>query len=237
MNNFTIEQVRKYWDKVSDVYTKANDKVGYVHYQRFEKAIQFSKIKKGQTVLNIWSRTGSLIPYIRRKYKSISLYNAEVSPKFIAIAKNRFPKENFSRTDLEHLDNFGDEKFHTIISLETLEHTPNPSALLAEFHRILKTDGKLIMSTPPAGVEIFVRVWDLLFESHGEGPHRFLWPYEIKELLTNAGFKIIIFKRYIILPLGNDKLERASENILGKLFGKTFIANFGVRHFYVCTKT
>jgi 2-polyprenyl-3-methyl-5-hydroxy-6-metoxy-1,4-benzoquinol methylase len=35
-----------------------------------------------------------------------------------------------------------------IISFETIEHVPNTAALLAEFHRILRPEGRLIISSP-----------------------------------------------------------------------------------------
>lgn len=235
INNFSIEEVRQFWDSVSPIYESSNSKVGYVHIQRFEKALEFGDVKPGQTILNIWSRTGSLIPYIR-KQPNINLHNREVSPKMAEIAKNKFPEENFKLTDLKDLSDFSDNTFDRIFSLETLEHTPEPLKLLQEFNRTLKPGGILIMSLPPKGFEIPTRIYDLFFENHGEGPHRFLWPKEVKSLLKESGLTLSQHKPAIILPLISDRLTRLSEKILTGLFGRTPIANFGVRHFYICKK-
>ena len=137
---------------------------------------------------------------------------------------------------MEKLSEFADNFFDCIVSLETLEHTPKPLVFLKELNRILKPNSKLILSLPPKGFEIPTRIWDKFFNNHGEGPHNFLWPYQVKNLLSQSNFILLKHDPTIILPLKNDKYERASEKILTAIFKKTPIANFGVRHFYVCRK-
>ena len=92
------------------------------------------------------------------------------------------------------------------------------------------------MSLPPGGFEIPTRIYDFLGNNHGEGPHLFLWPGQVRKLLKDSGFRLLKHESAIILPLGNEKLTRMSEKMLTKLFGRTSLANFGVRHFYVATK-
>ena len=234
-NKFTIQEVQEFWDKVADSYGPLNEKVGYVHTQRFEKALEFGKIEPGQKILNIWSRTGSLIPYLR-KTSNLEINNREVSPAMMKIAQERYPQEKFELTDLENLSGLSDNYFDRIISLETLEHTPKPDVFLKELYRVLKPDGRLIMSLPPKGEEGPEFIYKLFFKDHGEGPHNFLWPKEVKKLLKESGFTLISHKPYIILPLGSDKQTRMSEKVLTFIFGKTPLANFGVRHFYISKK-
>lgn len=234
-NNFTISEVRKHWNEVAKIYEPTNAIVGYVHTQRFEKAIKFSNIKSGDKVLNIWSRTGNLIPYLR-KTPNVQITNMEASEKMIEIAEKKYPKEKFIKTDLILLSELENSYFDKIISLETLEHTPNPSSLLSEFYRVLKPGGKLVMSLPPGGFEIPTRLYDTFFNNHGEGPHRFLWSWEVKRLLKETGFKLINHQGYMMIPTKNDKTTRKSEEILTNLFGKTPLIEFGVRHFYVCIR-
>jgi len=234
-NKFTIDEVRSFWDKVADIYEPTNKNVGYVHYQRFEKTIEYGDIQHGSTILNIWSRTGNLIPYLR-KIPDLTIYNREASPAMMQIARQKFPNDNFELTDLENLREFPDNTFDRIISLETLEHTPKPLSFLKELRRILKPNGILIMSLPPKGFEIPTKIYELFFQNHGEGPHRFLWSKEVKSLLIKSNLTLIQHKPAIILPLMNDRAERLSEKILTGLFGRTPVANFGVRHFYICRK-
>lgn len=235
INNFTIEEVKDFWDKVAPKYEPTNKTVGYVHTQRFEKAILFADIKPDDKVLNIWSRTGNLIPYLKKTGYG-ELKNREVSPKMMAIAKQKCPEGDFQLTDLENLSEFPDNYFDKIISLETLEHTPKPVIFMQELKRILKPDGKLVMSLPPRGFEWPTQIYELFFDNHGEGPHRFLWPGEVKKIAREVALKLESHHPFIILPLGKDKLTRLSEKILTGLFGKTPLVNFGVRHFYIFSK-
>lgn len=227
--------MRAHWDETAYIYEPTNKKVGYVHTQRFEKAFEYGQFQPGQKVLNIWSRTGNLIPYVR-KVGNLDIHNREVSPKMIELAKKKFPEEEFRLTDIENLTEFQDNYFDRIVSLETLEHTPKPNIFLNELNRILKPGGLLVMSLPPKGFEIPTRIYELFFENHGEGPHNFLWPYQVKKMLKLAGFVLLKHKKFIILPLINDKMTRTSEKILGFLFGWTPLANFGVRQFYIAKK-
>ncbi len=234
-NKFTIQEVREFWDKVADAYGLMNEEVGYIHTQRFEKALELGQIEPGLKILNIWSRTGSLVPYLR-KINNLEIHNKEVSPEMMKIAQERYPQEKFELTDLENLSELSNNWFDRIISLETLEHAPKPDVFLKELYRVLKPGGLLIMSLPPRGEEVPEFIYKLFFKDHGEGPHRFLWPKEVKKLLKESGFVLMSHKPYIIIPLGNDKLTRMGEKILTFIFGKTPIANFGVRHFYLCKK-
>ena len=79
-------------------------------------------------------------------------------------------------------------------------------------------------------------LYDRLFHNHGEGPHLFLWSWQVKRLLREAGLILKLHAPAIILPLGNDRYTRASERILTGLFGWSPLAEFGVRHFYVASK-
>lgn len=235
-NRFTIGEVRAFWDRVAATYEGYNEKVGYVHTQRFERAMEYGDVRPGQRILNVWSRTGSLVPWLRN-VPNLAIENREASEKMMAIARGRYPTESFALTDLEDFSEFADGSFDRVVSLETLEHCPKPQRFLDELSRVLKPGGRLVLSLPPRGAELPEFFYRLAFGDHGEGPHRFLWPYEVKRMLKAAGLTLELHKRFILVPLGSDALTRLGEKILTGIFGKTIVGNFGVRHFYVARKT
>lgn len=232
-NNFSIEDVRNFWDGVADIYDSANQKIGSAHFQRFSEALKCLNLKDGDKVLNIWSRTGNAIPYLK-KAGAIDLYNLEVSPKIMAKSQTKFPAEKFQLTDLGHLD-FPDNFFDCVLSLETLEHTPKPLVLLKELHRVLKPSGILVMSLPPQTAELPLRLYELFFENHGEGPHRFLSSCEVKNLLKTANFNLQIHKGTLLIPVGPAWLKSFGEKIID-LFQNTPIKELGIRQFYISYK-
>lgn len=233
-NRFTIKEVRKFWNKVAEIYEPSHTKIKDTHFQRFSEAIKYLDLKPGMKILNIWSRTGEAIPYIREKCPDVTLYNLEVSPKFIEIAKEKFLNENFKETNLEHLP-FSKNYFDYIISLETLEHTPKPFLFLQELYRTLKPKGILVMSCPPATAELPLKVYEFFFANHAEGPHKFLSSKKVKNLLKMAGFKINLHKGTLLIPLGPKFLKRIGEKIIDKL-QNTPIRELGIRQFYICKK-
>ncbi len=233
-NNFTIEQVRNFWDKTAPIYEDCNNKVEDIHHQRFRESIKCLDLKPGQKILNIWSRTGLAIPYLRQECPQIEILNFEVSPEFIKIAQEKFPQEEFEQTDLEKLP-FDDNSFDRILSLETLEHAPNPSVFLKELHRVIKPDGILVMSCPPAIAETPFKIYGAIFNDHGEGPHKFPSSRKVKKLLKNADFKLVLHKGTLLIPLGPKWLKDLGEKIIG-IFQKTPLSELGFRQFYIAKK-
>lgn len=79
-----------------------------------------------------------------------SVEGADISPQAIAHAQKRYghlPGVGFHVADCISLP-FADNEFDRVVSFETLEHLAAQDELLAEFRRVLKPDGFLILSSP-----------------------------------------------------------------------------------------
>ena len=233
-NKFAIENVREFWDSVADKYENSHVKIESTHFQRFQEAVKYLDLKPQNRVLNVWSRTGEAIPYLKEKCPTISLYNLEVSPKFISIAKERFPQESILETDLTKF-HFPDNFFDFVLSLETLEHAPEPELLLKEICRVLKKGGVLVMSLPPATAEVPNKIYNIFANDHGEGPHRFLPSKITKSLLHEANFKLILHRGTLLVPIGPLFLQKLGEKLIN-IMQNTFISEFGIRQFYIASK-
>lgn len=70
--------------------------------------------------------------------------------------------------------------FDAILCTEVLEHVPNPSEVLAEFHRLLRTDGKLILTAPFASLVHFAPHF------YATGFSRYWYEYHV----SNKGFAL-----------------------------------------------
>lgn len=233
-NRFTIDEVRAFWDSVADAYVHEDGSLAETHFQRFERAFAQFHPDEGMRALNIWSRTGEAIGYFRARAPHLDLVNAEVSPRMIEQARARYPSETFVSTDLRSLP-FADGEFDFILSLETLEHTPEPLRFLRELARVLKPGGRLVLSCPPATAELPLRIYELFMPNHGEGPHRFPSSREVKRLLHAAGLELKLHESTLFVPVGPRFLRRLDPWV-ERVVAHTPLRELGIRQFFVCER-
>ena len=91
------------------------------------------------------------------------------------------------------------------------------------------------MSLPPATAEVPHRIYDVLADDHGEGPHKFLPSKTVKGLLKEANFKLISHKGTLLVPVGPVFLQKLGEKVIN-ILQNTFISEFGIRQFYIACK-
>jgi len=233
-NKFSEAQVRVFWNSVAGIYDNENEKFSYTHTQRFVEAMKHMRLKKGDSLLNVWSRTGEAIVYLRKKFPGISISNIELSDRFVELAEKNYPDEKFIRGSL-HRFPFADSSFDCVLSLETLEHVAEPEKFLGEIFRVLKPGKMLVMSLPPAAVEYTSVVANMFRIGHGEGPHKFLSSWTVKKLLRKAGFQLLLHRGTVLVPVGPEFLKRLGFWLEPKI-QNTIISELGIRQFYVARK-
>ena len=236
-HNFTIEDVRKHWDTVAEEYDRINKGFGWSHTERFTTMQSFlPKDLLKPSVLNVWSRTGHAVKYIQEKYPDAQIQNLEASQRLIEIARTHMPKESFEQTDL-HTFPCESESKDIIVSLETLEHVPDPLHFLLECHRVLRVGGTLILSCPPAWAEVPLVCYETFFENHGEGPHKFPTVSSVLRAMKHVGFTVTHHQGTVLLPVGPPWLKQLAETVQKNLLRHLGLNRLGIRHFYVATKT
>ena len=232
---FAPHEVEAFWSTVaSGEYEKANERVHDTHVQRFDISIPRLEIARQGRLLNVWSRQGEAIPYIRARFPDIDLENAEVSGVMLDQARQRFPLERFRQTDLQTLE-YPDAYFDAVLSLEMLEHSPSPRRILREFHRVLKPGGQLVLTCPTAVAEVHLWIADHLMGNHGEGPHRFPSTRLVKKMLREAGMRLVGHRSTLFIPEELGVIHRL-DPLLEKLFQWFPASEFGIRQLYEARK-
>jgi ubiquinone/menaquinone biosynthesis C-methylase UbiE len=230
---FTLQSVRDHWNSVAPVYDGWNKAYDSTHFQRFEEGLKHLSLSPGLKVLDVWCRTGNASRYISENCPSASYFGLELSEGLLLQARQKYPAAAFIHGSMISLP-FNAGTFDRVVSLETLEHVPDPIRFLFEMRRVLRSGGRLVLSTPPATAEWMTSLVDFLGMNHGEGPRRFLPSRDVKELLSQAGFRLLLHRGTVLIPAGPRFLRRWGQEWLEERVQKTFLAELGIRQFYVC---
>ena len=117
-----------------------------LHLKRYDFALSFCD---GAQVLDAACGAGYGAEHLAQRAKSV--VGIDLSEETIAHARLRYPLPNLSFRvgDLALLPD-EDASFDVVCSFETIEHVEDPERVLAEFARVLRDHGLLLVSTPNA---------------------------------------------------------------------------------------
>lgn len=159
------------------------------------------KLKGKETILDAGCGTGSLLAAIRQKLKHRGkILGFDITPAMLDLAEYNLSKDRFNKTlqlELAHCENFSAKNacVDVVISSSVLHHLPNPDHALAEFHRVLRKNGRLLLldlCTDYPTTFIFDRFARLFHKAH----HKAYSAAEVKELLKKHKFSITAFKTW-----------------------------------------
>lgn len=99
-------------------------------------------------VLDVGCGTGVLLAQLTQMYPASSknFFGIDLSPQMIEIAHSRLSEQTtVVEGDAENLP-FGDCFFDTVLCCDSFHHYPNPQQAMFEFYRVIKPNGKLLIS-------------------------------------------------------------------------------------------
>jgi len=131
-------------------------------------------------VLDVGYYACSLHKEIIKAHGAINVYGVDTETK----------KENtyYKRASAEKIP-FPNKKFDSIVAGELIEHLKNPEKFIKEANRILKKNGKLIITTPNKD-----SLMNKIFHNNETKIHLSLFNYdELKRMLKENEFEIIDF--------------------------------------------
>lgn len=187
------KKLRKIWDQVpSDYYETGNLLQKYWHGGKWEN-IRTLFSPGYRKILDVGCASGHITNKIKALYPDAEVIGLDVSNKFLAFAKKRYPGVKFVLADAHSLP-FPDRHFDLILSSESLEHVVNPGKVLLEIKRCLSKKGDFVVSMD-SGSGLFSFVWKY-WTTWGpgrvwRGSH--LTHFDAKlltDMVKEAGFKI-----------------------------------------------
>ena len=119
--------------------------IWYEHYHRYALAVRWCA-----NMRTLDAACGEGYGSAMLAQSAASVEGVDISPQAIEHAQQRYGHlqgVEFQVADCTSLP-FADDEFDRVVSFETLEHLAEHDSLLAEFRRVLKPDGCLILSSP-----------------------------------------------------------------------------------------
>jgi 2-polyprenyl-3-methyl-5-hydroxy-6-metoxy-1,4-benzoquinol methylase len=160
-----------------------------LYVDRVKKALRF--INSGGIVLDLGCNDGSITDLIFKmgcKVIGVDL------PKVAQNAKKNFPNIEFTSFNIEEKFPFENNYFNYILAGEIIEHIIDDDSFLKECYRVLKQNGKLIITTPNIAF-IRNRIWLLFGRYFDCGSHFHNYTFRnLRKKINVTGFKKVIEK-------------------------------------------
>ena len=139
--------IRKYWNWRSRSYGLDKDRSIQVADRWKTVMNELAESGQGRCALDIGTGTGQFAFYLADQGFEVSA--VDLSEKMIAWASEKAHQSgraiDFSTGDAEHLD-FEDNTFDVVVSRNLLWTLPDPARAIQEWHRVLKPNGRIIVS-------------------------------------------------------------------------------------------
>jgi len=153
--------------------------------------LALSCIGRGEKVLDLGCNDGAITNEIFKKGNDVVGVDLK---GIVNIARKKFPRIKFVAHDLSQRFPWRNGSFDTAVALEIIEHVVDDELFLQECFRILKKDGRLILSVPNVAYFPF-RIALMLGKFYEFGTHVHNYTFEtIRKKLENVGFKIMAEK-------------------------------------------
>ena len=224
--------IKQYWDWRSRSYGLDRDRSIQVADRWGAVMEELADKGHGKRALDIGTGTGQFAFYLARQGYEVT--GIDLSEKMIEWAKKGADESDlnihFRTGDAEHLD-FENDRFDIVVSRNLLWTLPNPEQAIHEWHRVLKPEGRIILSdgfwrndTWKRFSLLMMKVAKGLFSRTGTLPLRFFAHYrpfqkalpyyegvhlnDADRLMRMADFQDIRFydtTRFGFNPYGDDK--------------------------------
>jgi SAM-dependent methyltransferase len=152
---------------------------------RFERAVRMAEIQAGQRILDLGAKRGRLAAAIGPDvaYVGLDLSSENVEAAQAAGLDVRLGDVGGSLP-------FGAAEFDRVFCLELLEHVPEPLALLREIRRVLREDGRAVVSVPSP--YSWVEVARELLDRHDPEGHLNAYTTPVfRNLAALAGLRVV----------------------------------------------
>lgn len=167
--------------------------------QRLERIVESAEIKPSDSVLDVGTGTGILIPIIQR-YSPAFIYANDLSKAMLDSVKSRYPSVRRAHGDVRDLS-LPDEQFDVVLVNACYPNIIDKHRSFSNIQRMVKPGGRVIISHPLGRSFVDTLKPRVPFPLDAFPPE----PSEAEDLFAPYGFHVTLFineKQLYILRLG-----------------------------------
>jgi ubiquinone/menaquinone biosynthesis C-methylase UbiE len=151
----------------------------------------------GERILDVGCGTGVLLQTLLQHHPDAPATGIDLSPAMLERARQRLPPSvSLEVADAENLP-FPAESFDIVVSASSFHFWPSPARALAELRRVLRLEGRLIL-TDWCDEYLACRVCDRILRVVDPAHQRIYGRSECAALLAGARFEVTSLERYRI---------------------------------------
>ncbi len=170
-------------------------------YSLQKKAVSYLKLKNNLKILDVGCGTGDSLVLLNRLNPNIDLYGLDISEEMLKKARKKLNEKGVLKLGDVENTSFKSNFFDFVITTEAFHHFPNPDLALKEIYRVLKKNGKLVLTDITFKSKLIKRLFKFLEPGHV----KIYTGKEFEELLTKNKFKLIKQEKiglFVILTMG-----------------------------------
>ncbi|MBE9580325.1 MAG: class I SAM-dependent methyltransferase [Proteobacteria bacterium] len=176
--------------------------------ERLEKIVASARINKGETVLDVGSGTGILIPLIRA-YQPRTIFACDLSEAMLVHLRKHYPYALAIAADVRNIS-LSSESIDVVMMNACYPNIVDKDSSIANVSRMMKLNGRMVISHPMG--KSFI---DSLKEKSPFPLDDFPQRSEAQDLFEPYGFEIQDLidepRLYILVAVKNDRVERYHE--------------------------
>jgi len=154
-------------------------------------------IKPTDRLLDIGCGTGSLLQAISQKHPSVDLIGLDISREMLKVTSNKQIYRCTLISGQSQFLPFHSSRFDIVVSCNTFHYWRNPEACLREIARVLKPQGRIVI-TDWCDDYIACKICDLFLRMFNRAHFRTYRKDACERLLRDAGYSNVRIERYKI---------------------------------------